>query len=95
MENIKSKAWWEASATRAIKTMAQTVIAMIGTAVVISDVDWKYVASAVVVAGVLSLATSLAGLPEVAETFEIDYDEETLDEDDSEELTEEEVKKHE
>lgn len=60
-----TKAWVRAAGIRAIKTMAQAFIAMIGTAAVISDVDWKYVLSAVVLSGILSIATSLAGLPEV------------------------------
>jgi hypothetical protein len=57
--------WLKAAGIRAIKTMAQSAIAMIGTSVVISDIDWKMVASASVVAGILSLLTSVAGLPEV------------------------------
>lgn len=59
--------WAKAAAVRAIKTMAQTAVATIGTASVVSTVDWKFVASASVVAGVLSLLTSVAGLPEVEE----------------------------
>lgn len=59
------KRWLEAAAIRAVKTMAQTFLAMVGTATVISAVDWRYTASAVILAGVLSLVTSLAGLPEV------------------------------
>jgi len=57
--------WLKASGIRAIKTMAQTAIATIGCGYVISDVAWGYVASASFVAGVLSILTSLAGLPEV------------------------------
>jgi len=60
-----SKTWWRAAGIRAIKTMAQTAIAMIGTCVVLSEVDWKVVASAAVLSGILSLLTSVAGLPEV------------------------------
>lgn len=60
-----NKKWLRAAAIRAVKTMAQTAVAMIGTSVVMSDVDWKMVASASVVAGILSLLTSIAGLPEV------------------------------
>lgn len=61
------KNWFKAAAIRAIKTMAQTSIAMIGTAVVLDDVNWIAVVSATVLAGVLSLLTSVAGLPEVKE----------------------------
>lgn len=57
--------WFKAAAIRAVKTMAQAAIAMIGTAAVVSEVDWKYVYSAVILSGILSLLTSLAGLPEV------------------------------
>lgn len=60
-----TKAWIRAAGIRAVKTMAQTFIAMIGTAAVVSDVDWTYVFSAMILAGILSIATSLAGLPEV------------------------------
>ena len=61
------KRWIEAASVRAIKTMAQTSIAMIGTAGVLDDVNWIAVMSATVLAGVLSLLTSLAGLPEIKE----------------------------
>ncbi|MFV0529301.1 MAG: holin [Lachnospiraceae bacterium] len=67
MSKLTSKTWWLAAGTRAIKTVAQTAVAMIGTAVIISAVDWKVVVSASALAGVLSLLTSLAGLPEVEE----------------------------
>lgn len=65
MEQLKSKKWWTAAGTRAIKTIAQTAIASIGTAAIVSQVDWKVAISASVLAGALSLLTSLAGLPEV------------------------------
>lgn len=57
--------WFKAAGIRAIKTMAQTAVAMIGTSVVIQDVDWLVILSASALAGVLSLLTSLGGLPEV------------------------------
>ena len=59
--------WIKAAGVRAVKTMAQTAVATIGAAAVLSAVDWPVVASAAVLAGVLSLLTSLAGLPEVEE----------------------------
>lgn len=59
------KIWIKAAGVRAIRTVAQSAVAMIGTAVVISDVNWLEVGSAAVVAGILSILTSIAGLPEV------------------------------
>ena len=59
------KKWIKAAGVRAIKTVAQTAVATIGTSAVISEVNWVAVASASVLAGVLSLLTSVAGLPEV------------------------------
>ena len=62
-----SKKWWKCAGIRAIKTICQTAVATIGTSVVLSQVDWKMVLSASLLAGILSLLTSLAGLPEVEE----------------------------
>ncbi len=60
-----NKTWWKAAGIRAIKTFFQTGVATVGTAIVLSDVDWMTVISASALAAVLSMATSLAGLPEV------------------------------
>lgn len=60
-----NKQWFKAAGVRALKTVCQTAAALIGTTLVISDVDWVTVASASVLAGILSLLTSVAGLPEV------------------------------
>lgn len=62
-----SKQWWKCAGIRAVKTVCQTAVAMIGTAVVLSQVDWIATVSAAALAGVLSLLTSVAGLPEVTE----------------------------
>lgn len=64
------KTWLKAAGIRAIKTVAQTAIATIGTSVALGDVDWLLVGSAAVLAGVLSMLTSVAGLPEVTEKAE-------------------------
>lgn len=63
----KAKTWCKAAGVRAIKTIAQTAIATIGTAAALGNVDWLMVASASALAGGLSLLTSIAGLPEIRE----------------------------
>lgn len=67
MEQLKSKKWWAAAGVRALKTVCQTAIATIGTAAILSDVNWLVVVSASLLSGILSMLTSLAGLPEVKE----------------------------
>lgn len=71
---MKNKEYWinwaKAAGIRALKTCAQTFVATIGTAAVLQDVNWVMVLSASVLAGVISLATSVAGLPEVSVTEE-------------------------
>lgn len=65
MNQLKSSEWWNAALIRALKTICQTLIAMIGTSTVIEAVDWKVVFSSAALAGLLSILTSVGGLPEV------------------------------
>ena len=67
MKNTFTKEWLSASLVRSLKTVAQTAVATIGTAAVMGDVNWIMVASAAGLAGVLSILTSVAGLPEIKE----------------------------
>lgn len=62
-----NKKWLKAAGIRALKTVAQTAVATIGTAAALASVDWKLVVSASLLAGILSILTSVAGLPEVKE----------------------------
>lgn len=65
-----NRKWWKAAGIRALRTVCQTAIATIGTAAVLSEVNWLAVLSASVLAGILSMLTSLAGLPEVDDELE-------------------------
>lgn len=62
--SVNTKKWLKAAGVRAVKTVAQAAIAGIGTAAVLGQVDWKYVVSASVLAGAISILTSIAGIPE-------------------------------
>lgn len=86
-----SNYWIRCAVVRACKTMAQSAIAVIGSACVLSAVDWRMVVSASILAGVLSLLTSVAGLPEVdmmTESDEEEFEDDEFD-DDGEDLTDE------
>lgn len=67
MKKVFTKAWFIAAGIRAIRTVAQSAIATIGSSAAMGEVNWKLVLSASVLAGILSLLTSVAGLPEVPE----------------------------
>lgn len=62
-----TKLWWKAAGVRALKTVAQTAVATIGASVLITEINWFVVLSASLVAGLISMLTSIAGLPEVKE----------------------------
>lgn len=63
--SVNTKEWAKKAGIRAVKTMAQTAVAVIGTSTVVAAVDWKIVVSSAVVSGVVSILTSVAGIPEV------------------------------
>ena len=65
--SVNTRKWTKAAAVRAVKTMAQTAVAVIGTGAVVSEVNWQMVVSSAIVAGIVSLLTSVAGIPEVSE----------------------------
>lgn len=77
MKNEKVKRWFKAAGIRVLKTMAQTAAATIGTAAVLGDVNWVMTVSASLLAGILSLLTSVAGLPELKEQQTLSSDQET------------------
>lgn len=68
--NVNTKKWLEAAAIRAVKTMAQTAVSLIPAAQMIQQVDWKVVAGTAALAGVASILTSVAGIPEISENEE-------------------------
>lgn len=70
MKNRDLKQWFKAATVRAIKTVAQTAVATIGASAAMSEVDWKFCLSTAVLAGIVSMLTSVAGLPEVPEQEE-------------------------
>lgn len=65
--NNKAKKWFKAAGVRALKTVAQTSVSLIGVGTVMSDIDWLMVISASLLSGILSILTSVAGIPEVKE----------------------------
>ena len=71
-----NKKWIKAAGARAVRTVAQTFVATVGSTVTMGEVNWRLVVSASVLAGILSLATSVAGLPELPEEIAIKMDDE-------------------
>ena len=72
MSTIFNPEWWKAAGIRALKTVCQTAVAGIATATVLEEVNWVGVVSSAVLAGILSILTSLAGIPEVSVELEMD-----------------------
>jgi hypothetical protein len=71
LDCLASKTWWNAAGTRALKTLAQTAVGIIGGTTLLGGVDWLVVLSGSAIAGVVSLLTSLAGIPEVTDPSDI------------------------
>lgn len=69
---LLSASWWAAAGVRALRTLAQTAVALIGTAALLSDVPWQAVVSGSLLAALLSLLTSISGLPEVTADADAD-----------------------
>lgn len=67
MNNLKNIKWWKAALVRSVKTVSQTAVATIGTSAMITEVNWRVVLSTSALSGLLSLLTSIAGIPEVEE----------------------------
>ena len=65
--SVNTKKWFKAAAVRAVKTMAQTAVSLVSVGAVMSDINWPMVVSASAVAGIVSVLTSVAGIPEVSE----------------------------
>lgn len=63
-DSVNTRKWMVNAAIRAVKTMAQTAVAVMGTSTVLSAIDWRMVLSSAIVAGIVSILTSVAGLPE-------------------------------
>ena len=70
LKNLKCKKWWKAAGVRAVKTMAQAAVATIGASTMIHETDWLMVGSTALMSGVLSVLTSIAGIPECEESEE-------------------------
>lgn len=68
----KFKSWLKCASIRCIKTVGQTALGTLGTAAVLTDVDWKFVLSASILSGIASILTSIVGLPEVEEDVNVD-----------------------
>lgn len=86
---MNKKVWFKSASIRALKTMAQTAIATIGTSSVISDIDFRIVISSTILSGILSILTSIAGLPEVKLDNALNYSEVETDENSDESNTDE------